>query len=90
MKFTGHARHRAQQMDLDIDAVMRVLIDPDRTYYQTERNKHYDPAKKVKVYQRYELAVVVDETDPQNKIVVTVLWRDPDVWRARVASGRAR
>ena len=68
-RFTAHARHRIAQMGLTTRDVLLVLLRPEVSYEQSNREG--------RVWQRGEIAVV---TAPVEPVVITVVWNRKDRW----------
>lgn len=68
-RFTAHARHRIAQMGLTTRDVLAVLLRPEVSYEQTNRDG--------RVSQRGPIAVVTALEEP---VVITVLWNRKDRW----------
>lgn len=77
---TDHAWDRMTPMGLGRLDVLPVLLDPEQSYDQGDRDDR-------RVLQRADLAVVVD---PVRRLVVTVLWRCQEEWFRRTEEGLAR
>lgn len=72
---SDHAWQRMEEMGLKRLDVLPVLLEPEQTY--TSRGRV--------TLQRGDLAAVTEGTK-----VVTVLWRQKEEWKRRVASGLPR
>jgi hypothetical protein len=68
-RFTAHARHRIAQMGLTTRDVLLVLLRPEVSYEQTNRDG--------RVWQRGPIAVVTATDEP---VVITVLENIKDRW----------
>jgi uncharacterized membrane protein len=68
-RFTAHARHRIEEMGLTKRDVLGVLLAPEVSYEQTNRDG--------RVWQRGRIAVVTALLEP---VVITVLWNIKDRW----------
>jgi hypothetical protein len=68
-RFTAHARHRLEEMGLTKRDVLAVLLAPEVSYEQSNRDG--------RVWQRGPIAVVTALEDP---VVITVLWNRKDRW----------
>jgi len=75
---TAHAWKRMGEMRVDKTTVERILFSPDQTY----------PHGDLLTFQRHDLAVGVDMSEPGRPCVVTVLYRRDDAWHGHHKDGR--
>lgn len=69
-RFSRHARERMAQMGLDARDVLAVLLRPEVSYEQSNRDG--------RVWQRGEISVV---TAPVEPVVITILWNRKEDWQ---------